>query len=235
MENELQSSAAKNTVFNFDGTDTQKLFKKNLKDHLFKDWVYKDKTITYRYNEHGFRNKSFTDVDWAKSIVVTGCSNAFGIGLALEDTLCWHLEKMLNTPVVNLAVPASAVDLACWNSLRLHNSYPRPKAIVHCWTSLDRYTDYNDNRLLPFTAHHPQYFGKLNWAYRSMQYIESDRALWKDKIPYVEATFFCMDYDDAQIIKLDFLDKARDFSHPGIKAHYAAAEKISEQLIKQSI
>lgn len=232
MENELQSSAIKNSERKFDGTDTEKTFNRNLRTQE-KNWIYRDKLITYRYNEHGFRNKSFTEVDWANAIVVTGCSNVFGIGVALEDTMCWHLEKMLNTPVVNLGVPASAVDFACWNSLILHNNYPRPKGIVHVWSSPDRYTDYNKT-LLPFTSHHPKYFGRLNWTYRSTRYIESDRALWKDKTQYVEASFFCMDYDDdAHINMLYTLDKARDLSHPGIQTHFSAAEKIAEQLTQK--
>ena len=53
MENELQSSAIKNAELKFDGTDTEKVFKRNLRTQK-NNWIYKDKLITYKYNEHGF-------------------------------------------------------------------------------------------------------------------------------------------------------------------------------------
>ena len=233
METELQSYAPKTQEVDFAGSDTENLFRKNLK--TYKTWIYADKPITYRYNEHGFRNKSFNEVDWSKSIVVIGCSHVEGIGLALEDTICWHLEKIMNIPVVNLGVGGSAVDFACWNSLRLHNYYPRPKALVHVWTSLARYTDRWKNIYFSFLPKYREYNNKLNWTYRSKYYIETDRALWKDKVPYIEATFFDKDYLQNDMIKLYHLDQARDLMHPGIKSSHIAAKKIAEQLRKQGV
>ncbi len=235
MEKSLISFLPKNQTFDFYGQDSERIFKMNLKKFKKTDWIYKNKPITYKFNEHGFRNKSFDKVDWSNSIVVLGCSNVQGIGLSLEDTLCYHLEKKLNTPVVNLGIGGSAVDLACWNSLQLHNYYPKPKALIQVWTSLGRYTDYNNNQL---NSYLPQfgynYYHKLNWPYRSSWYIEADRALWKNKLIYVESSFFSEKYfDQKNIKKLKTLDKARDCAHPGIESNLIAAETIKDLLLNQ--
>jgi hypothetical protein len=236
MEKGLLSYLAKNQTFNFHGTDQEKLFHKNLKKLRKTNWIYKTKSITYNLNEYGFRNKPFNEVNWSESIVVLGCSNVEGIGLAVEDTLCGQLEKILDTTVVNLGIGGSAIDLACWNSLLLHNHYPRPKALVQVWTSLGRYTDLNGK---VFTSHLPQYRGyyhRINWPYRTKWYIEADRTLWKDKLAYVEASFFHHEYNNEKnVIKLDIIDKARDLMHPGINSNRAAAEKIADQLLKQGL
>jgi len=220
----------KNKEVKFIGSDTKKLFNKNLITQG--SWIYNSKHIRYKYNEQGFRNKSFNNVNWSDSIVVIGCSHVEGVGLAVEDTLCYQLEKMLNTPVINLGVGSSAIDLACWNSLKLHNYYPRPKALVHIWSSPNRYTDRRDKRLLSFMPMYEEYNYTMDWSYRSDYYIKTDRALWKGKTTYVEATFFEDEHMQHDLIRLKHIDKARDLMHPGIKSNYIAAEKIAEQILK---
>lgn len=232
IEKNLTSTVEINQELEFLDDHEQKSFRKSLKKFKNSDWVYKSKKITYKFNEYGFRTKSFDNVDWSNSICVLGCSMVMGTGLALEDTLCYNLEKILNISVVNLGICASAIDYACWNSLRLHNFYPRPKAIVQLWTSKFRYTDRN-HHYVPF---HTGYYSKLNWNYRSELYIETDRALWKNRTIYVEASFFPETCENQKkIIPLKFLDQARDLSHPGIESNKNAATVISDELIKQGI
>jgi hypothetical protein len=229
MKKKLISIEPKNSILDFISTDNEKVFKKNLKKKKKENWLYKTKKISYQTNEQGFRNKPFEEVAWEDSIVVLGCSNVFGVGLAVEDTLCFQLEKILNIPVVNLGVGGTGIDFACWNSLRLHNFYPRPKAIVQIWSSLGRYTDYNNHdHYVCYIPHQHSIHHRLNWTYRSLHYIESDKALWKNKAIYYEGSFFHDNY-------FTMYDQARDLMHPGIKSNLAAAEKIAENLTKQGI
>ncbi len=223
-----------NTEESYHSTDCEKLFNKNRKK-LGKDWIYYDKKITYRYNEQGFRNDSFDKINWSESIVIFGCSNIQGIGLAEEDTLARQLEKILNRKVVNLGIAASSVDMACWNSIILHDFYPHPKAIVQVWTSLDRYAAFKNNRCYSYTSVNPEYYYKIDWAQRSKLYIQTDRALWKNKTVYIEASFFEDTVKQMKIQELKTIDYARDLMHPGIKSNRIAAEIIAENLIKQNI
>lgn len=226
----------KNTILEFDDTDNKKLYRINLKKQS-NDWIYRSKKVYYNFNKHGFRNCEFKKVKWSKSIVVFGDSITFGCGLAEEDTISKQLERILDIPTVNLGISAAGTDLACVNSLILHENFPRPRAVVHVRTSLGRYTDFDFNENIaatPYLAHWKNYYYKLNWEERSKLYILSDRALWKNKVPYSEITFFtcAKDFGIKQINKIDL---ARDQFHPGITSCLNAAETIAKNLKEQGI
>lgn len=206
-------------------------------------WIYRNKKIIYKNNELGFRTRSFSEVDWSESIVIFGCSNVYGEGLAEEDTISSNLEKMLGFPVINLGIDGSGIDLACWNSLILHESNNLPKALVHIWSSLDRYSDKIENNIFSFIPSRPGYDPKLNWAERSKFYVSTDRALWRDKTLYCEATFFphtaielkLNSPTKSEVHQLKHLDNARDNAHPGIASAKFAAGVIAADLKNRGI
>lgn len=217
------------------GMDNKDLFNHNKKlmQNKSPHWIYYAKDVSYIRNSNGFREKSFSEVDWANSVVMFGCSIVEGVGVAEEDSLPRKLESLLNIPVVNMGIGGGAVDITCWNSTILHDHLPVPRAIVHIWTGLDRYSDLTDDGI--YTKSNPNskdYHGSLNWANRSWEYIKSDRAMWKNKTFYIEGTYFRGHYDD-RIMKFQTIDLARDLSHPGIQSHEQAAVKIKERLLEQ--
>lgn len=216
------------------GTDTSKNFRINCKK-LGKDWIYNGKSISYVYNELGFRNKPFNEVDWKNSIIILGCSNVKGTGHAIEDTIGYKLEKILNIPVVNLGLSGSAVDTACWNSLILHDHYPWPKAIIQLWTGLDRYTNFDGKLYKNFMPTNIKYCAAHAWKDRSKFYVKSDRALWNNKTIYYEGSQFLHTAQELNIDFYDQIDCARDQNHPGIKSHTMAAEGIAKNLLKLGI
>jgi hypothetical protein len=222
-------------LFEPNGTDTEESFNRN-KKMLGKDWYYYDKKIEYVYNEQGFRNKPFNEVVWEDSIVVFGCSNIKGTGHPIEDTICYKLEETLGIPVVNMGISGGGVDITCWNSLILHEHYSRPKAIVHMWTSLDRYTEF-DGRDINLLHHSKkgQYCLNHNWDKRSRFYIAADRALWRNKLPYYECSMFIHVAKELKIDFYDQIDNARDQNHPGVKSYEVVVQGIVENLIKQGI
>jgi hypothetical protein len=217
--------------------DGKKKFIKNCQE-LGVSWEYYTKKVSYVLNEGGFRTKSFNDIKWEDSIVVFGCSNTYGTGLCEEDNVTSLLEQKLNIPVINLGISGSAVDVAATNSLILHENYPRPKAVVHLWTQLNRYSDFNSfetNNVVGYNPYTNNYDVKLNWAERSKFYILADRALWKNQLPYFEASWF---EDSAKICNINFLktcDHARDLRHPGGISARNAAEKIAASLKAQGL
>lgn len=236
--NKLISYYEKNKKLDFNATDSQKSFHK-CKRNLGDAWEYANKEVSYQYNECGFRTKSFDLVNWNESIVMLGCSMVEGIGLAESDTIAVQLENILEIPVINLGLGGTAVDLACWNSLILHEHYPHPRAIVQIWTGLDRYTDtkfvkdtVKVSNLLP---HDDGYKIHLNWENRSKFYIKADRALWNGKTRYYEGTFFNYTEESVNVDAFHYVDKARDFTHPGVITARQTAETIAENLKKQGI
>jgi hypothetical protein len=223
-----------NTVNNFDDMDDSITFEKNLKKQPA-DWIYRNKKIQYVFNDQGFRiNQKIDDINWSESIVFFGCSETFGCGLAEEDTFPKQVEKMLGIPTINLGISGSAVDLAFMNSTILFDHYPRPKAIVHMWTNLARYTHLMSEkkhlyaaRFLPTT---PGYIGKIHWEERSKFYVKAERAIWKDFVPRYETTFTPQSAEAFGVKLVEIVDRARDCFHPGIETNYRAALAISKNL-----
>jgi len=218
--------------------DTEKLFRKNKKREN-SDWIYRTKAIRYKTNELGFRAPPMKNIDWKNTIVVFGCSNVFGIGLAEEDTLCHQLQEIIGIPVVNLGIPGSAIDLACFNSFFLHQNFPFPKSIVQIWTSLERYTRFVSKKEV--LAGHPvnrDYIRTMKWGERSKIHIAQDKELWRrEPVIYYQGSFFAETVrKNKDIVHLHTgEDKARDLMHPGITDNRLAAEKVSKYLIAQGI
>jgi hypothetical protein len=228
-----------NNVIYWENTiDSKKNFIKNRKK-LGNTWYYYDKDeskLSYNYNELGYREIPLKNISWKESIVLFGDSIVEGIGNTLEDTIGKNLEKILNIPVINLGVSGSAVDFSCINSLRLHEFYGTPKAVVHLWTGLNRYSDFISNET--FASCQPKnssYFFKLNWKNRSINYVVADRALWKKKTVYYEATFFDDTSKSLNIQKIETIGLARDMDHPCYKSNKLAAQIIAKNLIEQGI
>lgn len=202
------------------------------------DWYYYDKKITFKYNKEGFRASDFSTVDWANSVVVFGDSYTTGDGNAIEDIVTTHLQKLLGMPVINLGVSGSGIDYNCWNSVILYDHYPHPKAIVHLWSGIDRYSEHLLEPVLRFDRFQPNkkdYCTDHDWQFRNKFYVQTDRALWKNKLPYYEATPFAHTAKDLEIDLIEEFDRGRDLDHWGYKTHQLAAETIATNLRNQGL
>ena len=217
----------------------EKHYRKSRKK-LGPDWYFYDKRITFDYNSNGFRAPELDTIDWANSVVVFGDSFTAGDGNAIEDIATTLLQDMLEMPVINLGSSGTGIDLACWNSLLLHETYPRPKAVVQLWSSIHRYAEYSTDRneSSVYSFHLPQrkpYCAKHNWDERNKMYVLADRVLWKDKLPYYEASVFDVTAKVLEVDHLKELDLGRDLDHWGPKSNIAAAETIATNLKKQGL
>ena len=255
MQGEKYDRGIVRTVL-WEDDSSEKNYRKNRK-HLGPDWYYYDKKITFEFNSNGFRAPEFDTIDWANSVVVLGDSYTAGDGNAIEDIATTLLQDMLEMPVINLGSSGTGIDLSCWNSLLLHETYPRPRAVVQLWSSLYRYSEYNLNKAFEhyfnnddprhvcaedqnvYNFHLPQrkpYCAKThNWEERNKMYVLADRVLWKDKLPYYEASMFD---DTAELIEVDYLshlDYGRDLDHWGPKSNIVVAETIATNLKKQGL
>ena len=110
---------------------SRKEFKKN-KKKLGPDWYYYYKEISFEFNSNGFRAPEFDTIDWANSVVVFGDSFVSGDGNPIEDLATSLLQDMLKMPVINLGSSGTGIDLACWNSLLLHET---KRGLLKKWAS----------------------------------------------------------------------------------------------------
>lgn len=214
---------------------SQKQYRKNRKI-LGPDWYYYDKEITFEFNSRGFRAPEFDTIDWANSVVVLGDSFTSGVGNLIEDIATTLLQDMLGMPVINLGISGSGIDVACWNSLLLHETYPCPRAVVQLWSGIHRYAEVKADQINHFMPHERAFCTrKHNWKERNKMYVLADRVLWKDKLPYYEASMFDCAASALDVDFLKTLDLGRDLAHWGPESNIVVAETIATNLKKQGL
>jgi hypothetical protein len=221
----------------FAGIDTLDYYTSNL-EKMPNDWHYRTKEIYYKTNKLNYRTIEFENISWKDSIVVFGCSHAFGIGLAEDETIDYQLSLLLDCPVINLGAGGTSMMFSLHNQLVLHN-IEQPKAIVNMWTGIERLTIFDKQSVVNVTAHSQSNFSKElfklwnSYPSHSLSFSlmlqQMSVALWKD-IPHVEVTLFESTANDLNCQFLSWKDKARDLQHPGPKTIMDAAKSIARRL-----
>lgn len=140
-------------------------FKKD-KQRLDERWVFFDKKVNYIINEEGFRMKPFSEIDEKNYILVLGCSDAMGHGLAYEDTFGYKLSQHYNCDLVNLATPGNTNENISYALIRfLHqNKDNLPKFIAINWTSVLRKSFFTGNDVENLTPGTLRLKTKLAWS-----------------------------------------------------------------------
>ena len=90
-----------NTTLAYRGLDSEENLHINLASQP-NDWYYRNKTITYQYNEYGHRCKSIHDIDLDNYILFAGCSHTEGVGLELETTFPYLVSNQLGNDYYNM-------------------------------------------------------------------------------------------------------------------------------------
>lgn len=217
--------------------DTKKRFEDNLKAKGNK-WHYARTKVYYNNNKDGYRAPEWNTVDWANSVVVFGCSNVTGIGLAEEETITSQLSKMINRPVINLGAPSTSIDFSFFNSLILAEKYPTPYAVVHLWTSIDRFTRFRQTEMEHLGIWNYEkdnfYTDYVSDTYQTIMNGKmismASRNLWKDKSRYYAASFFDITAHYMECDRIEVDNEARDLLHPGRLKAAETAQLIAENI-----
>lgn len=191
----LTSPFEKGITVNFSGTDTEKIFRKNLKKYGT-DWRWANKEITYKFNSLGYRMKEFSEIDYSNYIAFFGCSNTVGIGLPLEDTFANKISKKLGVDYVNSAVGGSSVEFQVQNFVQLMNSpVAKPKAVLFNWPDAARNFYWTDNDTIEFClpGHDPK---SMHWRYSYREFLlHTDHILNRFKHMRDTVNVICKGYD----------------------------------------
>jgi hypothetical protein len=221
----------------FAGSDTEELFNANLKTQSA-NWEYRTKPVNYTYNKDFYRTGEFKNLDWAKSIVIFGCSNVFGVGQDEHDTVSSTLERLAGIPVINMGVGGSSINFSLHNSIIMNQSYPTPHAVVHLWTEESRCVYYAKKKLFNLGSWkhgHGNYFDAWTtemYNYKTNALFASliSQQLWEGKCKYYEASYFGGTANTLKCDRINDIDKARDLMHFGPKTTLYTAEKIANKL-----
>lgn len=234
-----------NCSVDFFGSDSESVFQQN-KLKQSNDWHYRNQPIVYRFNKQGFRSSlDYDSVDWNNTVVILGCSNMMGVGLAENETLDYHIKTNTGLDVINLAVSGSSIDVSLYNATVLKRKANEVKAIIIGWTNPERFLTFDSNNIP--TTHGAwdcmsvsdfKYFehfmsGAATHArYKKLIFNE----LWKN-VPTLEFTFF---ENANEALGCDFYrieDYARDIyegrSHPGKHTISKVGSDVTNSLLGQ--
>jgi hypothetical protein len=218
------------------GSDSISLYEQQLKTQS-QDWVYRHKKVKYTLNNLSYRTTDFDKIDWAKSIIMFGCSIVFGEGVDDEDTIAANLSLMLNVPVINMGSPGSSMGMSFHNAVILKNICSKPLGIVNIWTSPDRSSYYHNNYVENFGSWNVKkdsygYMyaeGDTHASANALFYQMSSKQMW-DNTAYYEASYFSSTRDILKCDGLLYSDYGRDNSHQGIEANRLNATHIANKL-----
>lgn len=196
----------------------------------------------YNINSLCYRAPEFDTVDWNNSYIIQGCSAVFGVGIREDNkTVSHQLSTMLGSPVINLGVPGSGMEIQYINSLELLENNIRPKGVFIVYPSMDRYTLYNEGRyenVGPWSDRK-----KLDWMMdnNSRQHnlflMRGYRMMWKlANVPLYEWSHHGSnrDFCDEVIEWNGFLDFGDDGQHWGPITSHKVAEILFNQFKKRN-
>jgi len=132
-----------NTVLDWMPSDTEELFRNNIKDNKQLLQKYIDKPIEYKLNEYGFRtNDSFDNSNVGN--VFLGCSHTFGIGHYLENTWSYKLNKFIGGKFYNLSQPGCGIETD-FRMIYSFKDYIKIKNVFHFVGFYNRYEFIRDD------------------------------------------------------------------------------------------
>ena len=235
-------------TYKFWGNDTKELYEDNLATQDT-NWTYRTKDVEYKLNNEGYRCPEFDTIDWQNSVVILGCSQVFGTGLAEEETIAVQLQELINCPVINLGRPGSSIDYSLANNIQLRTDVATPKAVINHWTELMRETYFGVEKIATVTpglpmheTYYKKHIGMLismfgldaedvehDYKYKAKMSSNTCKALWKDTT-YIESTWNSLTADALDCYEQKKLDSARDIMHWGADSSRALAEHYAEYI-----
>lgn len=244
--------------FEFFTNDTKERFQENL-NLMPEDWHYRTKPVVYNFNKQGYRTVDLDTVDWANSVVMFGCSELMGTGLAEDERICFYLEQLLGVPVINLGKNGTSVHFSAVNNHALYKRCKRPLGVINQWTEFTREAHYAQDRYHTTLPNHTLFQTKqyklLNGLYDftvddwlhnldfyALSAIESVRNLWDGRTKYAEGTWNEHTQELLGCAFINRLDWARDVyrggdlfedsmpGHLGRRSALKAAEQYAELL-----
>jgi len=119
------------TTMKWCGTDTEELYYRNCKDDQYKNSLnyYEKNPIEYKFNNYGFRTPDDFN-DEGEGNIFLGCSFTFGLGLHLEDTWSYKVNKEIGGKFWNLSLPGCGMDES-FRYLYEFKDYLKIKNIFH--------------------------------------------------------------------------------------------------------
>lgn len=221
-----------NKTLNWFGMDSIELLEYNLRNRrslLVKhNWI--DKTITYKFNKHGFRGDDFSE---DPSIMFLGCSHTFGLGVPLESSWTYRVASALQLKHVNLGWPATSNDTA-FRYAYTYLQKVKPKIVVLLSPSVSRTDLIVKDKFVTFLPAAPApTTDTLETRYNEFYdaWLSSDLNIELNRVKNALAIKQLCEQQQIKFVShnwenFKFTDLARDLLHFGINTHENVSEVI---------
>ena len=225
----------KNQIFYWHGSDSEDLYKKNLKNNYNQlkkyGWIYNN--FTYKFNSYGFRCEEFSD---DPTIMALGCSNTLGTGLPVDKIWPELLAKELNMKCANLGVGGGSLDSA----FRMCHGYIdtiKPKIVVLLsppGPRVELFTDDGVQNMGTWSLEHESILEKRSFFYTWVS--EQNNVYFNEEKNILAIKQLCEQKNIKFINKtsneLIFIGQslARDLIHAGIENHKLFAKKLLSKI-----
>ena len=243
-----------NKVEHFFSTDSERIYKKNLKKYG-ETWEYYNTAIEYKFNSLGYRTKEISELH-DDFMLTFGCSYTEGVGLSQSDVWPEQLSQIIKIDLYNAAKQATGMDFQFWNAMRwAQTNQPDPKLVIVQWPQKNRkrfsFTQKDESFILQDESYQRSIDGKW-WTKRYimdpaemsmniLMWFEGFNNLWN--LRNVPVLNFTWDNDLEQHLmpskyKLHNIDcypatqksKARDMGHFGTEVHTLTTNNLKKIL-----
>jgi hypothetical protein len=224
--------ALANQEFDWNGTDSEHRYQKNLKTNLVEleryNWV--DRPIKYKFNSHGFRADEFDSP--GSNILFVGCSHTLGVGLPVESTWAHIVSTSLNLKNYNISVGGSSNDTA-FRLAYYWIEQLKPSLVLFLSPEKTRFELHTgDNEIFDLSVW-PHAFPMVNDFMRHWHSNDSN-----SDMNYLKNTLaikqLCSErgikYIQRQAANIHVRDKARDLQHYGEKTHQRIADMFLSKI-----
>ena len=236
-----------NSTLAWSGYDSLERWKAhNKKKHTREQLInlgYTDESITYKYNEYGFRTEPFHDK--GNSIIFLGCSYTVGIGVRYEKTMPYIVSRKLNLDCINLGVHGGTND----TSFRLANYWIeklKPSIVVFQPTEHSRFETYNGSSKDGYPVqcvvnHAPPNKCITDFYYYYLRFDENIKLNYDKNRLAIEAIAnknrikFIQTHDVELLKGWPKDDLGRDLKHPGVQSHRAMAKRVINKINEESV
>lgn len=203
-------------------TDSELQFIHN-SQRLGAEWAASWPLIDYQLNSQGYRAPEWSAISWSRSVIFFGCSQTFGLGLALSQSI----PNLSSDHAVNLARPGASSQFIWANTQRLCLARIKPRAVVYIWPEPQRSTRFLGSRYCEHQG---------SWTTDSDHIWRESQDHWREYSYYLRISchhaWSCpvLNYSWQPQVNCALLgpieDRARDCQHLGPKT----AEKVSQQI-----
>ena len=229
----------------FIADDSEELYKSNLQIQN-SDWHYRTKKVEYKLNSAGFRCTEFDTIDWQNAIVIHGCSQVFGVGIAEDETVTAQLRQLTDRPVINLGKVGASVTYTLANNMLLENNFPKPFAVINHWPSIWRDTIFTSDRnkyvdggkLMQQKYAQLRLYKKIDISFsdvledvtaKAQMMLHLCKTLWRGT-NYIETTWVDHTAEELGCYLQECLDFARDVRH--IKSEDVLVDEDTENILR---